>query len=140
MLLYGHLIGGFLFDMSFIKYNPNPDGNNVGDCTVRAISKATGQDWESTYAALSLYGYIYHNMPTANSVWGAYLKRLGFKRYLVDEHGCDKYTVRDFCRDNPHGVFILAISGHVVCVVDGNYYDSWDSGAEIPVYYWMREE
>ena len=33
------------------SYNPNPvSGQRVGDCTVRAISKATGQDWETTYA------------------------------------------------------------------------------------------
>jgi hypothetical protein len=25
-----------------------------------------------------------------------------------------------------------------VCAVDGFYYDSWDSGQEIPVYYWTR--
>ena len=52
----------------------------------------------------------------------------------------DFYTVRDFCRDNPHGIFILALSGHVLAVIDGNYYDSWDSGEEIPVYYWHRED
>ena len=63
--------------MSHIYYNPNPSGTNVGDCTVRAISKATGQDWETTYAALSAVGFILHDMPSANVVWGEYLKRLG---------------------------------------------------------------
>jgi len=33
--------------MSHIYYNPNPDGNRVGDCTVRALCKATGHDWDS---------------------------------------------------------------------------------------------
>ena len=28
-------------------YNPNPAGNRVGDCAVRAICKATGLDWEA---------------------------------------------------------------------------------------------
>ena len=31
------------------KHNENPDGRNVGDCTVRAISTALGQNWETTY-------------------------------------------------------------------------------------------
>nr|DAZ20368.1 MAG TPA: hypothetical protein [Caudoviricetes sp.] len=30
-------------------YNPNPAGNRVGDCAVRAICKATGFDWETVF-------------------------------------------------------------------------------------------
>lgn len=122
----------------FSYFNPNPKGSRVGDCTIRAISKATGKDWESVYAGLSAYGYMLCDMPSANHVWGAYLKREGFKRHLVDDHGRDVYTVEDFCVDHPGGVYILAIEGHVVCVDSGRYYDSWDSGNEIPVFYWAR--
>lgn len=122
----------------YIPYNPNPAKNRVGDCTVRAISKALNQDWEQTYAGLTAYGFMFSDMPSANHVWGAYLRHNGFKRYIVDDKGQDIYTVNDFCRDNPQGVFVLAITGHVVCVRDGHYYDSWDSGTEIPIYYWMR--
>jgi hypothetical protein len=28
----------------------------------------------------------------------------------------------------------------VVAVVDGDYYDTWDCGDEVPVYYFEREE
>lgn len=121
------------------RYNPNPTRNNVGDCTVRALCKALDQDWERTYAGLTLYGFTLADMPSANHVWGSYLRRNGFVRYIVDDKERDVYTVADFCKDNPHGVFVLAISGHVVCVKDGYYYDSWDSGNEIPIYYWKRE-
>ena len=31
----------------FKPYNPNPARNRVGDCTVRAICKATGKCWDS---------------------------------------------------------------------------------------------
>lgn len=122
----------------FSYYNPNPKGSRVGDCTIRAISKATGKEWEAVYAGLSAYGYMLCDMPSANHIWGAYLKREGFKRYFVDDHGRDIYTVEDFCKDHPTGSYILAIEGHVVCVVDGRYYDSWDSGNEIPIFYWTR--
>lgn len=123
----------------FKYYNPNPiKGQSVGDCTVRAISKAMGQDWETTYAGLSMMGFCLSDMPSANYVWGAYLRRNGFRRHLVDDHGQDIYTVRDFCEDNPKGTYILAIDGHVVCVQDGFYWDSWNSGNEIPIYYWER--
>lgn len=121
---------------NWIIYNPNPiNGNRVGDCTVRAISKALGQDWETTYAGLSTYGFMRGDMPNANHVWGSYLKSKGFRQYIIDDY---TYTVDDFCVDNPHGTYILAIDGHVVCVVDGKFYDTWDSGGEIPLYYWKR--
>lgn len=122
----------------YIQYNPNPSCKQVGDCTVRAISRALDQSWEQTYAGITAYGYMLCDMPSANHVWGAYLRRNGFKRYIVDDKGQDIYTVEDFCLDNQNGVYVLAIDGHVVCVVDGYYYDSWDSGKEIPIYYWTR--
>lgn len=124
----------------FMCYNANPQKNRVGDCVVRAIAKATGQDWETTYINLALYGYMNADMPSANHVWGQYLKSKGFKRYIVDDHDNDWYTVADFCADNPKGVYVLALDSHVVCVVDGRYYDTWDSGNEIPNYYWTKED
>lgn len=122
----------------WVKYNPNPCNKNVGDCVVRAISKALNTDWESAYAGLSTMGYVMADMPSANHVWGAFLRRNGFKKYIVDDKGIDNYTVEDFCTDNPKGLYVLALSGHVVCVVDGKYYDSWDSGAEVPLYVWSK--
>lgn len=125
--------------MGYKFYNPNPRGSNVGDCTVRAISKAMDQDWQTTYAGLSVAGFMLSDMPSANHVWGSYLRKNGFKKYIVEDRGVDWYTVEDFCADHPTGTYILALPGHVVCVVDGIYYDSWDSGAEVPLYFWRRE-
>ena len=126
--------------MEFVPYNPNPTKKNVGDCTVRAISKATGQSWEQTYAGLAVFGFDMGDMPSANSVWGAYLRAKGYTRRMIPENYPEHYTVRDFANDNPIGTYILALSGHVVCVIDGALYDSWDSSGEIPIYFWSREE
>ena len=123
----------------FEYYNPNPSkGHRVGDCTVRALCKALGQDWDTVYVGLSVYGFSLSDMPSANRVWGAYLRENGFRRYIVDDHGQHVYTVDDFCRDHPAGTYVLGIDGHVVCVKDGHYWDTWDSGQEIPIYYWER--
>lgn len=119
-------------------YNPNPDGNNVGDCTIRAICKATGEDWDTVFAALTAQAFYMKNMPSANHVWGSYLRRKGFERRIVDDKGRDIYTVADFADDHNKGTYILAVPEHVVCVQNGNYYDTWDSGREIPVYYWRK--
>lgn len=126
--------------MSYAYYNPNPAGRSVGDCAVRALSKALGQTWEETYVGLSLEGFTRGDLPNADSVWGPYLQKHGFQRYLLPDACPDCYTVAEFADDHPQGVFILSMPGrHVVAVVDGAYCDSWDSGMEVPAYYWIKE-
>lgn len=126
--------------MKYIFYNPNPLGLSVGDCTVRAISKVTGLSWQETYLYLLIQGYMMSDMPSANRVWGELLKSFGFKRQLLPDTCPDCYTICDFCRDNPIGTYLLGTGEHVVAVIDGNYYDSWDSGNEIPIYFFERLE
>lgn len=119
-------------------YNPNPEGKSVGDCVIRAITKATDKSWEQVYIELCLQGFIFGDLPSANSVWGAYLRRKGFIKYLIPDSCPDCYTVDDFAHDYSKGTFILGTGEHVVTVVDGDYYDSWNSGREVPVYYFKR--
>lgn len=120
-------------------YNPNPRGRFVGDCTIRAIAAATGKSWHDVYTGVSLDGYLLADMMSANHVWGAYLHRNGWRRNLIADNAPDDYTVADFAADHPRGTYILALDGHVVTVIDGDWYDTWDTGAEIPVYYWTKE-
>lgn len=124
----------------YVEYNANPHRKRVGDCTVRALSKVLGQEWENTFIELCLQGFIMHDMPSSNNVWGAYLKHKGFKRSSVKTECPDCYTVRDFCEEYPRGTYVLALDKHVIAVKDGDYYDSWDSGDEVPLYYWQAEE
>ena len=126
--------------MGYTKYNPNPAGKSVGDCTVRAISKALEQSWEQSYTGLCLQGFEMGDMPSSNAVWGAYLRRNGFRRHVIPDTCPDCYTVEEFAAEHPQGTYILAISGHVVCVKDGDWHDTWQSGNEIPLYYWERNE
>lgn len=124
----------------FTEYNPNPCGRSVGDCAVRALSKALGQSWEQTYVGLCLDGFCRGDLPNADSVWGPYLKSRGFTRRFIPDTCPDYYTVADFAADHPEGTYILSMPGrHVLCVQDGQWYDSWNSGGEIPVYYWTKE-
>jgi hypothetical protein len=126
--------------MAFIFYNPNPANKKVGDCVIRAISKITGKEWDEVYIDVCMEGYRLHDMPTANHVWGSYLAKEGFHRNIIPDTCPECYTVEQFCNDHPFGSFILATGTHVVAVVNGNYYDSWDSGEEVPVYYWKEGE
>ena len=120
-------------------YNPNPQAARVGDCVIRAVSFATGQEWYKTYLDLCVYGLINCDLPSSNAVWGRYLRDRGYRRRMIPDTCPACYTVRQFTEEHPDGTYILAISGHVVAVRDGDYYDTWDSGDEVPVYYWEKE-
>lgn len=126
--------------MGWKYFNPNPSESYVGDCVIRALALAFDRDWESTYLSLAMQGYSMHDMPSSNTVWGSYLRANGFRRYIIPNECPDCYRVKDFCIDHPKGLYILATGTHVVTVIDGYYYDSWDSGNEIPIYYWVKEE
>ena len=122
------------------KYNPNPRGKAVGDCTVRAIAKATGSDWEGAYIGLMLQGFLMADMPSANAITTAYLKGKGFRRRTIPDTCPECYTVRDFCEDHPKGTFVIGTGSHLTTVVDGCLWDSWDSRNETPVYYFEKSE
>ena len=123
----------------YIHANPNPNGLYVEDCVVRAIAIATNRTWDDVYISVCLQGFISKNMPSVNKVWGRYLHSIGFQDFPVLDRCPDCYTVRDFCYDNPYGIFILATGSHVIAVIDGDYYDAWDSGDELPTAVWRRE-
>lgn len=116
----------------FCYYNPNPEGRAVGDCTVRALSKALGIPWEDAYLLLVVEGYIQCDLPSANSVWGETLHKTGFTRRMPT----GVITVGEFAREHPSGIYVLALSGHVVCVEDGDLFDTWDSSRETVIYFW----
>lgn len=122
----------------FIMHNANPVQNLVGDCVIRAISTVMDRSWEDIYVNLAIQGFMMYDMPSSNSVWGAFLKDNGFKRKVIPDTCPDCYTVKDFCEDNPNGEFILGTGTHAIAVKSGNYIDTWDSGNEIPIYYWQR--
>ena len=124
----------------FIFYNPNGSRKLVGDCVVRAITKLENISWDEAYWGIVIQGFVLDDMPSSNAVWSAYLRLMGFIRTALPNYCPDCYTVKDFCEDNPKGKYILAIGTHVVAVEDGDYYDTWDSGDEVPIFYWRKEQ
>lgn len=128
--------------LGFVYYNPNPlRRDNAGDCTVRAITKALedrGYDWELTYSQLCVYGMRYGDMPSANSVWGAFLLDNGFEEYSIIKKCRDCYTVNQFCKDHPDGIYVIGTDNHAVAVVQGDIWDTYNSGDMYPTYYFEK--
>lgn len=126
--------------MAYKEFNPNPHGKRVGDCVVRAIAKATDESWDRVYIELCMQGFAMGDMPTANHVWGNYLRNKGFSQIVIEDDCNNCFNVKDFCNEYFSGTYILGTGTHVIAVQDGNYYDTWDSGNEIPVYFWEKVE
>ena len=121
-------------------YNANPYKIRVGDCVIRAISKALNQPWEDTYIDLTIQGYLMGDLLSSNAVWGAYLKSKGFTRDIISNDCPECYTIEDFCNEYPKGTYIIGTGTHAVCVEDGCVFDTWNSSGEVPIYFYYKGE
>lgn len=103
-------------------YNANPFGRIVNDCTVRAISLATEKSWDETYRELSDYarqeGITFSEIEFINE----YLANR-YERY------CDVNritTLQEFLNLKLPGRWLITMSGHITCAIDGICYDTFD--------------
>lgn len=120
--------------------NLNPHGLRVGDCVIRAISKALDQPWETTYIELSIQGYMMGDLLASNAVWDAYLKSKGYRRETVPNECPNCYCVDDFAQEHSEGTYIVGTGSHATVVIDGVIYDIWDCSEERPLYFYERAQ
>jgi len=123
----------------YIYTNKNPIGKGTEDCVIRAVATVLDISWERAYMELCQMGLMLYDMPNKDAVLSAYLRKHGFKRYVISNQCADCYSVKDFCIDHPTGIYVLLTSNHAIACIDGNYYDTSDSGNEIPMMYWKKE-
>lgn len=120
-------------------YQPNPRQIRTDDCVIRALTKALGVDWDTA----SIYAIVQQirdsDIYVKNYVWGNLLLRNNFTKHHLPDTCPDCYTVNDFCNDHKKGMYVLGTGDHVLTVVDGDYYDSFDSGNMIPIVYYRKE-
>ena len=110
----------------WIFRNPNPCNILIGDCVIRAVSIAQKQGWRITHKDLCDLSREMCNVPSANSVWGTYLMERGAQYFEPNK----PITIRQFCLLNPYGTFTVGTGSHAVTIIDGDWYDIWDSGDE----------
>jgi len=113
------------------EYNPNPKERNISDCTLRAYCAAFGISWDKAFDVAS-------TIAKENSTLIQYVS----DKVLTEQFNCiidEKYnkktvksknriTVNEFALSHPYGVYILHVRQHLVTVINGMYWDSWDSG------------
>lgn len=118
----------------FVYYQPNNKDlkDQFSDCQVRALSKALNISWVE---AFDLTIPICREMQTYTIFGGTCeigkesLRRIGFTYSgISNKKGSKRPTVDSFAKDHPTGTYIAKVAHHVVAIVDGKYYDTWDSG------------
>ena len=120
----------------WIYANPNPAEEHASDCVVRAICIALNMPWLQVYDELCMTGRREFDMPSADKIWGRYLYMKGFEPFVLP-HVCPRcITVSEFTYVFPDGIYIIGTGNHAVAVVDGNYYDTWDSGNMTATFFW----
>lgn len=122
-------------------YNPNPIRSDpVGDCTVRALSKALDISWEKAHVMLDYASYMMGDISNSNAVLAAVLRQNGFYRGNLPDECPDCLTAEEFTQVFPQGTYVLGFGNHVATVKDGTLYDSWPSGNETVLYFFERKD
>ena len=124
--------------MAYIYENLNPLNRRVGDCVIRAIAKVMNMPWDDVAIDLSMMMVQKKDILTSNALWGEYLMANGFRRGILPDTCPNCFTLKDFCIDFPVGTFVVCTGSHVIAVIDGHYYDTFDSGEEIVTYYYEK--
>lgn len=123
----------------WIFANPNPANKIVPDCVIRAIAIALNMTWLEVYDDICELGRREFDMPSSDAIWGLYLYRIGFKPFLLPKSCPRCVTISEFARIFNKGTYIIGTGSHAVAVIDGNYYDTWNSGNEVPSFFWKIE-
>lgn len=145
---------------TFHYFNANPKGRFTGDCRIRAIATATGEDYNKVVLALAIVQIATGYDQCAMQGIDILMKELGWKKQRQPRKpNGKKYTGKEFCRvlqkhlkdanslgkDIGDGIIVdrkifCNIGGHhEVAIVDGKVWDTWDSTEGCIGNYWTKE-
>jgi len=127
--------------MEFIEFNNNPKNIETGDCSIRAISMATGKSWEEVYRELAELGinngFSINDTRTTN----LYLETLGYKKQDIKRNDNTQYTVEEFCIElaKEKATYLIRIQDHLTIIKDKKIYDNWNCSKKLVKSYWSKD-
>ena len=108
-----------------------------GDCTIRAISIATGTDykivWDSLMDSAKKTGY----MPNSRENCELFLDSIGWKRQKPFRKGRKKYKLKNVPNSKTKN-YIFHTSRHWTAVVSNVVQDTWDCREWCANSYWTK--
>lgn len=122
----------------FVFHNENPKGLlRAADCVIRAIAKATKQDWETVFTGLAKIGLEIKDVPNSKPVYKQYLAEQGYPMQKQPRKSDNtKYTVEEFAKKYNQGTYIISLSKHLTVIIDGKIYDTWNCSSKSVGNYW----
>ena len=111
----------------------------VGDCTMRAISIATGIDYKIVWDSLADISKENGNLPNSREVCEVFLSRNGWERQspIRKRGGKKRFKLGDTPIDN-NKRYIFHCSNHWTAVVNGVNRDTWDNRKRCSNSYWTK--
>ena len=113
----------------WIEHNQNPNGDNIDDCVVRAISKTLELDYWQVFDELcEEMDRLDTEYINEACVFVSYLNRKGYEV-------CDtltKMTVKQLCarvkecEDYNEARWLILVNGHMTSLIAGDIYDTWN--------------
>ena len=119
---------------SYRYYNRNPDGKHLEDCVCRAISTATGLNYEAVSKLLTVTAAYYLCEKLCVCCYHNLLEDImGYER-----HTCyNGETVEIIAKQYPHDKVIIRIEAHLTSSIKGTIYDIWDCSQKEVDCYWI---
>lgn len=137
---------------TFHYYNANPKGRLTGDCVTRAICMALGKSYETVYRELLEMCLKTGYSLASAECYSRYLETQGWKKMKQPrKFDNTKYTGKEWCEKVQDDIdwtengkqleqIVAHIGGnHIVAIIDGKVYDTWDSTDGCIGNYWIKE-
>lgn len=124
-----------------VRYNANTRGTRTGDCTVRSISLAFNKDYREVKKILNdcMRKSREDAYNSSNNIKYALIHEFNVPESDILDIRTQKLTVAEFADQNPVGTFLIGCSknpnpssnyvfgGHLVTIINGRVFDTWDS-------------
>lgn len=118
----------------FKYYNRNPDNKKVGDCVCKAISTATGLNYDAVDNLLEITSENYDCDKLCLCCYHHLLEdTLCYERVTCKRNE----TVEDIARRYPRDTILVRMYGHLTCIVKGVVLDIWDCSQEYVDCFWF---
>lgn len=125
----------------FIKENVNPYKRITGDCVIRAITKATGNDYKSVVMDMARNSAETGFSMGSNENIEAYLSANGFRpvKLKAPKKGESRPKVRDIAALSVEKPIVCRVANHLTACVGSKLYDLWDCSEKAVYGYYIKD-
>ena len=107
--------------------------DRVGDCVIRALAIATGEDYKSVRDELWDISKQNGDMPNGRATTDAFL----LKRNFIKEKKIKGYCLGQYPVSNT-STYVVYLANHLACLDKGTVKDLWDCRHKYPYVTWRK--